>query len=207
MANLGIEERHNHSYTTSYSDPGRDATVSYGVLDFKFKNTRQYPVKIEAYIKSGVATVSIYGIKENPDYTVKIVSTVTATIPCPEERIDDPTLPEGTETVVTKGTNGFRSVTYKYTCSESGELVSKVQLSADSYGTIKRVVKVGTKKVEETKETSAEPDTTTTTQTQPQVTPSTSPSTTPSGATTPTETTTPQSSTGPSTEENSETTE
>lgn len=149
LANLGIEERHNHSYTTTYSDPGRDATVSYGVLDFKFKNTRKYPVKLEAYIKSGVATVSVYGIKEQPDYNVKIVATTTATIPAPEERTEDPNLPEGTEQVVTKGTNGARSVTYKYVYSQTGELVSKTQLSADTYGTIKRVVKVGTKKVEQ----------------------------------------------------------
>ena len=173
LANLGIEERHNHSYTTTYSEPGRDATVAYGSLDFKFKNTRKYPIKIEAYIKSGVATVSIYGIKEDPDYNIKIVATTTATIPAPEEKIEDPNLPEGTEQVVTKGTSGARSVTYKYTYSQAGELISKTQLSADNYGTIKRVIKVGTKKVETptpTQTPTPQPDTqpkTTETNTQP----------------------------------------
>lgn len=145
MANLGIEERHNHSYTTSYSDPGRDATVAYGSLDFKFKNTRKYPVKIEAYIKSGVATIRIYGIKENPDYKVQVVAKVTSTIPCDVQRIEDPTLPAGTEKVVTKGTNGCRSVTYKNVYDQSGNLVSSTQISSDYYKTITRVVKVGTK--------------------------------------------------------------
>ena len=37
LANLDIVERHNHSYGAGYVDPGRDATVSYGSLDFKFK--------------------------------------------------------------------------------------------------------------------------------------------------------------------------
>lgn len=145
MANLGIEERHNHSYTTSYSDPGRDATVAYGSLDFKFKNTRKYPVKIEAYIKSGVATIRIYGIKENPDYKVQVVAKVTSTIPCDVQRIEDSTLPAGTEKVVTKGTNGCRSVTYKNVYDQSGNLVSSTQISSDYYKTITRVVKVGTK--------------------------------------------------------------
>lgn len=145
MANLGIEERHNHSYTTSYSDPGRDATVAYGSLDFKFKNTRKYPVKIEAYIKSGVATIRIYGIKENPDYKVQVVAKVTSTIPCDVQRIEDPTLLAGTEKVVTKGTNGCRSVTYKNVYDQSGNLVSSTQISSDYYKTITRVVKVGTK--------------------------------------------------------------
>lgn len=145
MANLGIEERHNHSYTTSYSDPGRDATVAYGSLDFKFKNTRKYPVKIEAYIKSGVATIRIYGIKENPDYKVQVVAKVTSTIPCDVQRIEDSTLPAGTEKVVTKGTNGCRSVTYKNVYDQSGNLVSSTQISSDYYKTITRVVKIGTK--------------------------------------------------------------
>ena len=145
MANLEIEERHNHSYTTSYSDPGRDATVAYGSLDFKFKNTRKYPVKIEAYIKSGVATIRIYGIKENPDYKVQVVAKVTSTIPCDVQRIEDSTLPAGTEKVVTKGTNGCRSVTYKNVYDQSGNLVSSTQISSDYYKTITRVVKVGTK--------------------------------------------------------------
>ena len=156
LANLGIEERHNHSYTTTYSEPGRDATVSYGVLDFKFKNTRKYPVKLEAYIKSGVATVNVYGIKEDPEYNIKIIATTTATIPAPEEKQEDPNLPEGTEKVITRGTSGARSVTYKYVYSQSGELISKTQLSADTYGTIKRVVKVGTKKEEKKPEEKVE---------------------------------------------------
>ena len=148
FANLGIVERHQHSFTTSYVDPGRDATVVYGALDFKFKNTRKYPVKLEAYIKSGVATVSIYGLKEDVEYNVKVVSTVTETIPCPVEKTEDATMAAGVEQVISKGTNGCRSIAYKYVYDKSGNLVSKTQLSADYYGTIAKKVKVGTKQVE-----------------------------------------------------------
>ena len=185
FANLGIVERHQHSFTTSYVDPGRDATVVYGVLDFKFKNTRKYPVKLEAYVKSGVATVSIYGLKEDVEYTVKVVSTVTENIPCPVEKTEDPTMAAGVEKVVTKGTNGCRSVAYKYVYDMAGNLVSKTQLSADYYGTIARKVKVGTKQVE-TPATLSAPTTPTT----PAETPSPSPSTstTPSGTDNPGET-------------------
>lgn len=183
-ANLEIVERHNHSFVTSYSDPGIDATVVYGALDFKFKNTRKYPIKIESYIKGGVATVNIYGLKEEPEYTVKITSTVVANIPCPVERIEDPTLPEGTEVVVAKGTNGCKSVTYKYVYTKSGQLVSKTQLSADTYGTIKRTVKVGTKKAEQTQpapsqEPSTAPKPPATTEPTPPTTTEPTPSTTP----------------------------
>ena len=144
FANLEIVERHNHSYVTSYCEAGRDATVSYGSLDFKFKNTRKYPVKITATVSGGVATVAIYGIKENPDYTVTVSSSVTSSIPAPEKRIEDPSIPAGQEVVVKKGTNGCRSVTYKTVYDTNGTKISSQQISADYYGTIAREIKVGT---------------------------------------------------------------
>lgn len=191
FANLGIVERHQHSFTTSYVDPGRDATVVYGALDFKFKNTRKYPVKLEAYIKSGVATVSMYGIKEDVEYNVKVVATVTETIPCPVEKTEDATMAEGVEKVISKGTNGCRSIAYKYVYDMAGNLVSKTQLSADYYGTIAKKVKVGTKQVE-VPTTPSVPTTPTapTTPTIPEGSPTPSPSvpTSPSGTDTPGET-------------------
>ena len=191
FANLGIVERHQHSFTTSYVDPGRDATVVYGALDFKFKNTRKYPVKLEAYIKSGVATVSMYGIKEDVEYNVKVVATVTETIPCPVEKTEDVTMAEGVEKVISKGTNGCRSIAYKYVYDMAGNLVSKTQLSADYYGTIAKKVKVGTKQVEVS--TTPSVPTTPTAPTTPTIpegspTPSSSVPTFPSGTDTPGET-------------------
>lgn len=145
LANLDIVERHNHSYGAGYVDPGRDATVSYGALDFKFKNPRKYPIKITAYINGGVATVTISGIKEENEPRVSIVATTTATIPCPVNTIEDPNMEEGRQEVTTAGMNGYRSVTYKYLYYPDGR-VDKVQLSADTYATITKVVRVGTKK-------------------------------------------------------------
>ena len=68
-ANLETVERRNHQFVTSYLPAGRDATVVYGMTDFKFKNTRKYPVRIVASARNGIATVSIYGIKEENEYT------------------------------------------------------------------------------------------------------------------------------------------
>ena len=188
LSNLEITERHNHSFVTTYSDPSRDATVVYGALDFKFKNSRKYPIKITSSVSGGVATISIYGLKENPEYTVKISSSVTATIPCAVETIEDSTLPEGTEVVVTKGTNGCRSVAYRYVYATDGSLVSQEQLSLDTYSTIKKVVKKGTKKLEEpivtpsiepTPEASVTPTPVPSISPEPEVTPTPIPSTEP----------------------------
>ena len=51
MADMQIIERRNHQFVTSYVGAGRDATVVYGLTDFKFKNTRKYPIKLKASYK------------------------------------------------------------------------------------------------------------------------------------------------------------
>ncbi len=53
-------------FVPSYVTGGRDATVVYGSTDFKFKNSRSYPIKIVSSVDGGSATVSIYGYK-NPN--------------------------------------------------------------------------------------------------------------------------------------------
>ena len=143
-ANLEIVERHNHSFTSGYLPAGKDATVVYGAIDFRFRNSRKYPIKITASISGGVATVSIWGLKEEVEYDVKIVSTILQNYPCAEEVIYDPNLRDGMRQIVKAGTDGCKSVTYKYVYSKSGQLISKTHLSTDTYGTIKRVVRVGT---------------------------------------------------------------
>lgn len=77
LANLQITERRNHSFTTSYVSPGRDATVVYGVQDFKFKNSRKYPIKIRATVANGIVEFKINGIKEEVEYDIKIIPVTT----------------------------------------------------------------------------------------------------------------------------------
>lgn len=47
-AGLTMVERHTHSKNVGYVPVGQDATVAYGLLDFKFQNPFDYPVKIKA---------------------------------------------------------------------------------------------------------------------------------------------------------------
>ncbi|MDZ4941438.1 VanW family protein, partial [Clostridium perfringens] len=52
-ANLRSTERANHSLTGSYSEPGLDATVAYGFVDYKFKNSYDFPIYIQGYVGGG----------------------------------------------------------------------------------------------------------------------------------------------------------
>ena len=59
---VDITERHNHSKEVYYVPKNQDATVSYGSLDFKFKNLNTYPIRIEANSDENKVTVSIYKV-------------------------------------------------------------------------------------------------------------------------------------------------
>lgn len=80
-ANLEIVERTNHGYKPSYVKPGLDATVSWGGPDFKFKNNRDYPIRIKTDTSGKVLRVYIYGLKNSNDYTVKLDAQYVSTVP------------------------------------------------------------------------------------------------------------------------------
>ena len=76
-ANLEIVERSNHQFVPSYVTASRDATVVYGSIDFKFKNNRDYPIKLVCSVFGGIAKFDIYGLRTDNEYEVEISSYVT----------------------------------------------------------------------------------------------------------------------------------
>ena len=76
-ADLDITSRRNHMFIPSYIGGGKDATVAWGSTDFKFVNSRDYPIKIKSSVSDGVCTVSIYGLKTDHEYDSIYISTKT----------------------------------------------------------------------------------------------------------------------------------
>lgn len=148
-ANLEIVERRNHQFVTSYLPAGRDATVVYGATDFQFKNTRKYPVRLVANVQSGIATIDIYGIKEDEEYQITLDTRTIGTIPFSTKYEDDASLAPGEEVVTQKGANGLQVETY-ITKSLNGKVVSRNLLTKDTYTPMQRIVKKSTKSVETT---------------------------------------------------------
>jgi vancomycin resistance protein YoaR len=58
---LGVNyiERHHHSVNVGYVPKGRDATVSYGGVDFQFQNTTGVPLILKAAASRGTLTVEV----------------------------------------------------------------------------------------------------------------------------------------------------
>lgn len=143
-SNLEITERHNHQFVTSYVAAGRDATVVWGVKDFKFKNNRTYPIKIEASVKNGICKISIYGVKEEIEYTVSIKVEQISVRPYSTKYEEDDTLELGVEEIKQNGTNGRVTATYKELYGPNG-LVSRTLISKDTYNAMQKIVIKGTK--------------------------------------------------------------
>lgn len=143
MANLEVTERRNHQFVTSYVAAGKDATVVWGSQDFKFKNTRKYPIRITATVSGGVATIQIWGLKEEIEYDITIETKKTSTIVCETQYVQDASLPVGQQKVVQEGSNGRKVEAYKIT-RLNGEIVSTTLLSKDTYNAMKRIIHVGT---------------------------------------------------------------
>jgi len=59
---LEITERHEHSREVPYIEDGKDAAVSYGNSDLKFKNNLDYDVRINAEVENRKVKISLVRI-------------------------------------------------------------------------------------------------------------------------------------------------
>ena len=148
FANLEVTERYNHQFVTSYVSEGRDATVVYGVKDFKFVNNRSYPIKILMSINSGVAKVEIYGIKEDVEYDISFDVELVSTIPYTVKYENTSSLDEGEEKTKQNGANGKIVNVYKVT-KQNSKIISRTLISKDTYNAMQKIVLKGTKSTED----------------------------------------------------------
>lgn len=141
LANLQVTERRNHSFTTSYAPAGRDATVVWGTIDFRFINSRSYPIKIEATVNNGIAEFKLYGMQEEVEYEVKILPVRTQSIPYITTYEEDPTVIPGQQIIKQSGHSGCKVTTYKE-LRVNGEVVSKEPISNDTYQPMRTIIRV-----------------------------------------------------------------
>ncbi len=67
-ADMEITDRATHQFMVTYVEGGLDATVYWGVQDFCFKNTSDYPIQIHAYLENGRVNVVINGTNDTGKY-------------------------------------------------------------------------------------------------------------------------------------------
>lgn len=67
LCNLPVIERHAHNMPVPYVPYGQDATVSYGVHDFKFQNNLARPILIWAQGIDNILYIAFYGQSQPPE--------------------------------------------------------------------------------------------------------------------------------------------
>lgn len=60
LSGMEITERHSHSREVKYIEKGRDAAVSWGTLDLRFKNISDKNVRIGISVENGYVYAKIY---------------------------------------------------------------------------------------------------------------------------------------------------
>lgn len=150
-ANIRSTERMNHSLTVSYSEPGLDATVANGAIDYKFVNTYDFPIYIQGYASDGVVDFAIYGnVEAMGNKTYELVNEINEKYSPEVKYEEDSSMEAGTEKVVSNGMQGYKASSYQVTY-ENGVEVNREFIATDIYMTTNTVVKKGTKKKEEPK--------------------------------------------------------
>jgi len=125
---------------------GQDATVVDGLIDFKFKNNTEWPIKIISKMSGGKLTFELFGVKSENDKMVIIENQTIQMTPFSTKYIDDPNMDEGQTIVKQKGSNGYVIDTYKI-IKRNGNIVERKKISRSTYLPIEEQIIRGTRKV------------------------------------------------------------
>ncbi len=145
-ADLDVVERKNHKYTVSYAKSGMDATVAFGAIDFRFKNSEKNPIKLVAGRKGNTVTIKILG-KKAIDKKVEITTKAYAKTPFGETIEEDPKLEAGKRVVKQKGITGVTVDTFKKV-TVNGEVVKNGKIHTSVYRPCNAIITLGTKPAE-----------------------------------------------------------
>lgn len=135
---LEVVERYNHGYNTGYVPVGMDATVYYGVTDFRFKNNTEYPIKITIFSEwqgnKELLICRIYGTNEEGIYAIPESTSYDWQYPTTVYQADE-SIPRGTTKVdtVQNPYTGLKAHTYRSIYDKDGNLIEKQDLGVSVY--------------------------------------------------------------------------
>ncbi len=104
LANLEVVERHHHSMPINYVPYGQDATVAYGIKDFRFKNTSEGSILIWSKMIGNRLYMAFYGNEKPPRITWNHeISNITK---ASTKYITNKDIPKGEIKVISNGMDG-----------------------------------------------------------------------------------------------------
>ena len=101
LADLEVTERANHMYLVTYVEKGMDATIYWGQLDFKFVNSSDYPLRVDASVSGGYVHIKLVGTDWERDYDHIKLRGETVNVKEWKTVIEDENKTEDKKTVIT----------------------------------------------------------------------------------------------------------
>lgn len=140
LCNLPIIERSAHSLPVTYVPYGQDATVAYGIRDFRFKNSTDHTILIWAEALQNTLYIGFYGTSYPPrvEWHHEVLSIKKASV----INEVDASLPAGSKTLVLEGMDGGVIKSWITIQNTDGTLTTKM-LGFSSYMPIPYIYKVG----------------------------------------------------------------
>lgn len=121
---LEITRINNHSIPSSYINKGRDATVSHGNLDFRFKNNSDTPIVIFSNVQNNKVKTKIYGQSKNKK-NIEVFTDIVECIPNGIKIKNSNELYKG-EKHIEEGRKGYKVKTYRiYKENKETELINE----------------------------------------------------------------------------------
>lgn len=149
FSELEIVERSAHSMTVSYVDLAFDAAIAEGSKNFRFANSTDMPILIEAFSDDRKITFRIWGheTRDMDNRTVKFENKIINEIaPSSKEKITkDPSRPSSYRKVTQSAKRGYTAELYKV-IYENGVEISRELINKSYYKAEPAHVTIGTKK-------------------------------------------------------------
>ena len=141
LAGLKVVARSHHSQKVPYVPVGRDATVAYGLRDFKFRNTGSEAIGVVSRIRGGRLIVDIYGAASDKK-DVKVYTGPIEWVQPKTDVVSDPATKRGARRVIEHGVRGARVVVYRKFTMPDGTSTTQT-VSRDRYQVRNTLIGIG----------------------------------------------------------------
>ena len=138
---LEVVSRRNHGLTVGYLPLGHDAAISYGQIEFRFRNNTDYPLRVETIVDGRRLTVNLIGTKLD-DTTIEVRTNRVSTTAFETVMQEDENVSAGQTVVETPGSNGHVVEVFQRFLDADGKLIEEKRVSRDTYNTQDRLILV-----------------------------------------------------------------
>ena len=147
-AGLEVVTRRPHSFIVTYLPFGLDAMIYWPGSDLRFRNSTDYPIRVEGFMEGVNVGFRILGT-ETRDYTIRLRSVTVGSVAIRTQYIEDEDMAPGTTRVQQGGATGITADVFIARIDADGNVIDEQLLNRNSYAMMYRIVYRGPELEEE----------------------------------------------------------